>query len=186
MNTSEPENISTSVRLADIEHHTIRYAEAREQLMALVAAIEAEMEALKRARLPAIRRALQKAATLEAALRERISAAPELFVKPRSVVMHGIKVGWQKGRGGIVWDDADAVVAAIQKHLPEQAEALIRWTAKPLKEAINQLDVATLKKLGCRVVDTGDEVLIKPVDGAVDKLVSALLAGAAEAAQAGE
>ena len=172
------------VTMDAIERQTKRYAEARSQLVELVAGLEADMSALKHAQLPAIRRAVHKAAEHHDALRALIDEAPGLFVKPKTVVLHGIKVGWQKGRGGIVWDDADAVVAAIQKHLPEQAEALIRWTAKPLKEALNQLDVATLKKLGCRIVDTGDEVLIKPVDGAVDKLVAALMADATRTEEA--
>jgi hypothetical protein len=84
-------------------------------------------------------------------------------------------VGYAKGKSGIEWDDPAAVVAAIEKHLPEQAEALIRWTAKPLKEAINQLDVSDLRKIGCRVVDTGDRIVIRPVDSEVDTLVDALL-----------
>jgi hypothetical protein len=37
-----------------------------------------------------------------------------------------------------------------------------------------------LKKLGCTVRDTGDEVVIKPVDGDVDKIVRALLKDATE------
>ena len=40
-------------------------------------------------------------------LRALIEESPELFEKPRSVVLHGIKLGYQKGKGGIVWDDAD-------------------------------------------------------------------------------
>ncbi|MBV2160527.1 host-nuclease inhibitor Gam family protein [Achromobacter denitrificans] len=168
--------------LADIETRAKRYAEAREKLAELVSDLNAGIEALKRQAMPELKRAIARASEHHAQLKALIEAAPELFVKPRTVVFHGIKCGYLKGKGGIVWDDADAVVAAIQKNLPDQAEALIRWTGKPLKEAINQLDVATLKKIGCRVVDTGDEVFIKPVDSAVDKMVDALLKDATEEA----
>ena len=164
--------------LADIEARARKFAEAREKLCGIVMDLNQGMEALKRQAMPQLKQAIARAAEHHDQLKALIEAAPELFVKPRTVVFHGIKLGYLKGKGGITWDDADAVVAAIQKQLPEQAEQLIRWTGKPLKEAINQLDVASLKKIGCRVVDTGDEVVIKPVDGVVDKMVDALMKGA--------
>ena len=166
--------------LTDIDRRARAYADARESLTALVTELTGAIESMKRQALPDIKRAVARAAGHHDALKGLIEAAPELFVKPRTVTLHGIRVGYVKGKGGIAWDDADAVVAAIQRHLPEQAEALIRWTAKPLKEAINQLDVSELKKIGCRVVDTGDQIVIKPVDSEVDKLVDALLKDATE------
>jgi arsenate reductase-like glutaredoxin family protein len=161
--------------LADIELRAKQYAEAREHLADIVAAMNDGIEAIKRDNMKKLKKAINEAAAHHDALKELIEAAPELFTKPKTVTFHGLRLGYMKGKGGIVWDDADAVVQAIQKHLPDQAEALIRWSGKPLKEAINQLDVATLKKIGCRVVDTGEQVFIKPVDGAVEKMVDALL-----------
>jgi arsenate reductase-like glutaredoxin family protein len=166
--------------LSDIEARAKRYAEARERLAGIVAALNEGIEALKRAEMPRLKKAVAAAAEQYDALQALIADAPELFVRPKTLTLHGIRIGYMKGKGGIVWDDPAAVVAAIEKHLPDQAEALIRWTAKPLKEALNQLDVATLRKIGCRVVDTGEQVVIKPVDGEVDKLVDALLRDAVE------
>lgn len=166
---------TATTTLADIERRARTYADARDRVCAIVTALDEAIGALKRTELPRLRRAIAAAAEQHDALKALIETAPELFTKPRTVVLHGLRLGWVKGRGGIEWDDADAVVAAIQRHLPDQAEALIRWTAKPLKEAINQLGVADLKRIGCRVVDTGEQVVIKPVDSAVDKMVDALL-----------
>lgn len=166
---------NTPTTLSDIEARARKYAEAREKLCAIVDDLNDGMNALKRQAMPQLKQAIARATEHHDQLKALVEAAPELFVKPRTVVFHGIKLGYLKGKGGIAWDDADAVVAAIQKHLPDQADALIRWSGKPLKEAINQLDVASLKKIGCRVVDTGDEVLIKPVDSGVDKMVDALM-----------
>jgi len=166
--------------LADIEARAKKYAEARERVAAIITDLNDGIEALKRTELPRIKKAIAAAAEHHDALKDLIEAAPELFQKPKTVTFHGLRLGYMKGKGGIVWDDGDAVVAAIQKYLPDQAEALIRWTGKPLKEAINQLDVAALKKIGCRVVDTGEQVFIRPVDSAVDKMVDALLRDATE------
>lgn len=168
--------------LATIELQAKRYADERAAVGEIVAALNTAMDALKKAELPKLRRAVARAAQAHDELKSLIEAAPELFQKPKTATFHGIRLGYMKGKGGIEWDDADAVVAAIQKHLPDQAEALIRWTGKPLKEAINQLDVGTLKKIGCRVVDTGEIVFIKSVDSAVDKMVDALLKAATEEA----
>ena len=161
--------------LAEIDARAKKFADARESLAAIVANLNAGIEALKRQAMPEIKRAVSRASEHHDTLKTLIESAPELFARPRTITLHGVRVGYTKGKGGITWDDPDAVVAAIQKHFPDRADALIRWTGKPLKEAINQLDVADLKRIGCRVVGTGNQVVIKPVDSDVDKLVDALL-----------
>ncbi len=166
--------------IAEIEIRARKYSEAREAVKAIVAALNEAIDAIKRSELPKLRRAVRLATEHHDNLKALAESAHELFVKPKTLTFHGVRVGYMKGKGGIVFDDADAVVAAIQKQLPDQAEALIRWIGKPLKEALNQLDVATLKKIGCRVEDTGDVLVIKPVDSAVDKMVDALLRDATE------
>lgn len=166
--------------LNDIESRARKFAEAREKLAAIVADLNAGIEALKREHMADLKRAVARAAEHHDALRSLIESAPELFEKPKTVTLHGIRLGYMKLKGGIAWDDTDAVVQAILKYLPEQSETLLRWTARPLKEAINSLDVATLRKLGCRVEDTGEGVFIKPADSAVDKMVDALLKDATE------
>lgn len=172
------------VTMTQIDARARAYAEARDRLRDLVAALDAGMKALQREHLPGIRRALRRAATAEAALHAAIEAAPELFVRPKTVILHGVRVGFIKGKGGIEWDDADRVLALIERHLPDQLDILCKVVRRPSREALAQLDVATLKKLGCRVVDTGEEVFIKPVDGALDKMVEALLKSATEEAKA--
>ena len=166
----------------DIERQTKVYAEAREKLAGMVAELTAGLEALKRDRLPAIKRALQRAAEKEAELRAVIEGAPELFTKPRTVVMHGVKVGWMKGAGKIDFDDPDQVVALIKKKLPDQADVLVATTEKPVKKALQQLSVKELQSIGCQVEGTDDVVVIKAVDSDVDKLVTALLRGATQEA----
>jgi hypothetical protein len=169
--------------LADIEGKAKKLAEALEQRNQIIAAMKEAIGAIERAELPKLRKAIQKAAEHHDALKAMIEASPELFEKPKTVILHGIRLGYQKGKGSIAWDDADAVVAAIQKHVPDMADQLIRWTGKPLKEAINQLDVATLKKIGCRVTETGEQIVIKAVDSQYDKMADALLKDATEDAR---
>ena len=57
---------------------------------------------------------------------------------------------------------------------------LVKTAETPLKGPLAQLTVAELKKLGVTVEETGDVPFIKVTDGAVDKLVKALLKSASE------
>jgi GTP1/Obg family GTP-binding protein len=158
------------------EHYAVEHAALRE----LVESLEAEMEALRRRSMASIRR--QAASTAEAhdRLRTLIEAWPELFVKPRTVVIAGVRVGYMKGRGRIEIDDEAAVIERIRRLLPaEQAELLIRVRESVDRNAVADLNVADLKRLGIRIEETGDEVLIKPTDTQVDKLVAAILKEAA-------
>lgn len=170
--------------LTDIEQLTRAYADARGVLSERVAALQQEMEAARRRRLRGIREAAARAADARGALHAAVEGAPELFERPRTVTIAGIKIGWQKGRGEIVWDDAERVVALINRHLTEQADVLIRVTEMPIKSALAQLSAADLRRIGVTVVETGDQVVIRPVDGEIDRLVDALLREAAEEVEA--
>ncbi len=161
--------------LIEIEKLAKELSEARQNLRGGMAQIEEEMAAIKRQFLPAIRRAVEKAAGWQQRLYNAISEAPELFIKPKTLILHGIRLGYMKSKGTIAWEDDDQVVKLIKKHFPDQAETLIQVTEKPLKTALAQLSVADLKKIGVTVSDTSDEVVIKPTDSEIDKLINALL-----------
>ena len=161
--------------LKEIEALTLKYSNARGKLACDVRALQGMIDEAKRSFMPAIKRHVAAAKDAEALLHTAIEGSPALFVKPRTVTIMGIKVGFQKGKGKISFDDADKVVALIEKHLPELAEALIVETKKPIKDALLNLSVDELKKIGCRVTGTGDQVLIKDTTSDVDKLVAALL-----------
>jgi len=164
--------------LNEIEAKAKAYAAARATLADYVAELNAGLDALKRENLPRVKRALARAADLQSELQALVAAAPQHFVKPRTLVLHGIKVGYEKGKGTIVFEDAEQVVALIDKKLPDLADMLVRTERKPLKTALAQLTVQQLKAIGCQVQEAGDQVVVRAVDAEVDKLVAALLKGA--------
>lgn len=169
-----------AMTLSEIEGLTKRYAEARTILSDRVEALTRAMEDAKRHHLRGIKGALGKAAEAEGALRAAIEAGPELFAKPKTIIMSGIKVGYRKATGKLVWDDADAVIARIKVLHPYQTNVLIITRESPSKPSLAQLSVAELKRLGVRVIETGEEIVIAPTDTEVDKLVDALLREAVE------
>ena len=161
--------------LTDIEYHARAYADARALLSERVQALEAELESAKRRRLAGIKKAVAACADRHDTLAAAIQAAPELFARPRTKVMSGVRLGFAKQKGKLVINDAEKTLQLIRRHFTDQADRLIKTTEKPLKTALETLSVAELKRIGVTVMDDGDKIVIKPTDSEVDKLVNALL-----------
>lgn len=173
-------NTTVSPNLAGIDAQAKTLADARSVLSERVADLQQEMEATKRRRLPGIKSAVAAAVEAKSTLEASSAHAPGLFEDPRTLVCHGIRVGYMKGKGKIEWADEKSVVARIKQHFPDQAKVLIKIVEKVQKKALAGLSTADLKRIGCTVGEVGDVVYIKPVDDEVDKLVAKLLDEEAE------
>jgi hypothetical protein len=161
--------------LGEIERLTKEYADWREQLSEAVLVAEHELAALKRQHVVTIKRKIEAVAERQAKLKAAIEESPELFRKPRTMIIHGVKVGFMKEKGKISWADKDQVVKLIKKHFPKQADVLIKTVETPVKKALAQLSAAELKQIGVTIGETGDAVVIQSTDSEIDKLVNALL-----------
>lgn len=166
--------------LNDLEKRAKALADTRASVASIVQTLNDGIDALKRNHMAALKKAVNAAAEQHERLKAVIDENPQLFVKPRTVVMHGIKFGFKKGSGALEFEDEARVVALIEKHFPERADVLVATTKKPVKTALSQLTVAELKRLGVTVEGTDDVVVIKPTDSAVDKLVNQLLKSAVD------
>ncbi len=154
--------------LLQIELAAKKHSAHRDTLSDLVANLNDQIETLKRRALPEIKRAVGHAAESKSILNNLISDAPDLFVRPRTLVFHGLKIGYRKGTGGIDWEDDERTVALIKRHFTKAvAETLIKTTEKPRAKALESLDIADLKRIGCTVESTGDVIVIAPTDTAV-------------------
>jgi arsenate reductase-like glutaredoxin family protein len=169
--------------MKEIERATLAFAEARAALASQIMELNAELEHVKRTRLAVIRRAVAKAADKHAELNVLLTDNPNLFQKPKTRTLHGVKVGYQKQPGAIeIADEADTIdrikkMFADNKNMLRQ---LIKTTEKPVKDALSGLSGEKLQKLGVTVTNDVDKVVIKPADSEVDKIVDALLKGATE------
>lgn len=162
-----------SLKDLDIKAEDVRAA--RDALASAVSAMQSEVDAIKHRHLPSIRRLVINAHAANAELSSAIEAAPELFEKPRTRVMHGIKLGYAKSKGKLEWDKPALVIKRIHKNMPDQAEVLIRVSESPSRPALAELDASSLKKLGVRISGGEDQIVLKPVDSELDKLVDSLL-----------
>lgn len=156
-----------------------RYGKARERLADLHVDCERELGQVKARFRSPIKGALAKCIELRDLLLAKISERKELFSKPKSRTMHGIKLGLRKKKGKIVWPKgSDAkVVERIRKHFPEKADLLIKSVEAPSKDALQSMTAADLKKLGVSVVSDTDEIFVKDAANDLDKLIEQLLDG---------
>jgi hypothetical protein len=161
--------------LADIEKMAKDFSEARTTLKERVMDLEEQTHLLKKKFLPLIKYAVDAAKRRQELLKALIEENSILFQKPRTMTIHGIKVGFQKAKGKIEWEDDEVVLKLIKKHFADRLDLLVKTKETPIKTAISHLEVSELKKLGIEVNETGDEIVVKPTDSDVDKLVTALL-----------
>lgn len=161
--------------LLELDRSAAAFATAHQEFVGLANELDADIAHLRQRYAARIRRATGKVAETHSELNAGIVNSPHLFERPKTIVLHGVKVGFQKGKGGIVFGDPDTVVRLIEKHFPDEAEGLLHIKKCPNKEALEKRTVAELKKVGCEVTAAGDRVVIKPLDGEVKKLVSGLL-----------
>jgi len=168
----------SSSRLGEIETLTRQFGEAYDSLGAEVGVLTERMEAAKREHLPRLKGLVRAVAERKAKLAAAIDAAAELFVRPRTLVCHGIKVGLQKGKGTLAFDDAETLCTRIAKIYAgdqEKVASLVTLKSVPNRTALAELPASELRRLGVTIEGAGDQVVIKPTDGEVEKVVSALL-----------
>lgn len=163
-----------------IDREAAKLAEDWASLVAEVTALNASLEEIRSQALPRLRRLAEDVQTHRRKVADMVWAAPQLFEKPRTVMLHGFRVGYRKGTGGIAWDDDDRVVGLIERHLPDQFELLVEIIRRPVRSALAKLPVSDLKRIGCGVIDAGDEVVVKPTAGDAERLVAPFLAVAAD------
>lgn len=162
--------------MQEIEDLTKNFADKRAALAHEMNTLEGAIARLKDSRRVTIRELVTDLAASHSRLELAVEDSAELFKRPKTHVLHGIKIGFRKEPGKVCFENAGQVVKLIRKHLDEQADTLIKITETPVKSALAQLSGAELKKIGATITDSADAVLIKPADSEIDKWIDALLA----------
>ncbi len=118
-------------------------------------------------------------ATAEADLRRLLERAPQLFMKPRTVEVDGVRCGFKREPDGLTWADDEAVIARIEALRPDLAPVLIRNQKSLIVDALAGLEKVDLVALGIRIVAGADQVVLTVRDNDVEKLAKAILSDAA-------
>lgn len=115
-------------------------------------------------------------ADAHAALLAEVEARPDLFEKPKTRTISGVKFGWQQGKPSIHVEDEAETLKRIRKLLPpEQVELLIRTKEYLHKPSVLDLSMADLRRLKIDQVQPEPAPFAKPVSDGVDRLVALML-----------
>ena len=167
-----------------IEALASEYARRRDALRERVREAQAEVDAVKRRHYTMLRRRTDQAKNAREDLLAAVGDAAELFRKPRTRLLHGIKVGWRKRPGRIEVEDEAATIAAIRRKLSEEAEDLIQVRERLDRRGLRNLSARDLMRIGAVAIADSDEPIAIPADSEIDKLVDALLEGGEEVEEA--
>lgn len=137
--------------------------------------LEADLEVVKQRHLPGLKKQAQKLATREAELFNAIENAPDLFIKPKTFVIAGTKIGFANSIGSVSFEDDAYVVSQVEKLFPNRVDELVKTEKTPRKDAIRTLSDEDQAKLGCKIVGAGPVVILARVAGDVEKLINKLI-----------
>ena len=157
------------------------FAAARATTEALAEDIKALQRKALRSRLRALRTRISEQAASEEALRAAILARPDLFVRPRTVAVDGIRFGLRKQPGSVSVGDEAQAISRLRERFPNRAEGLIRVKETLDRAALRKLPAAELAQIGVTMEKATDEVTIAAASGDLDRVVAALLDDAAHA-----
>lgn len=173
--TSETPGGVATMTLGEIEKRAAVFAKVRGELAMVLDALRTTLESEKKRLIRPIKELAAKAAEAEANLRSAIESAPELFQRPKTLSLHGVKVGYRTNAGKIAFEDEDTVLKLMQRYFEDRLDLLVRVKRNVNKDALKALTAPELAKLGCRIEGAGEEVVVSVVDDEVEKLVGKLI-----------
>lgn len=165
------------ITIGNIETHCAAFDAASDALESMVRDLESDLAAAKAKHLQGIKRQAAVVARRQADLHSLIERAPELFKKPRTFTLCGVQVGFRVVDGALVFDcDDKTMVQRLKDKFGEKtAKKFIITTEKPDKDAIRDLEIGLRAELGASIKDAGDAVVLKRVDGDIEKLINKLI-----------
>lgn len=162
--------------LQDIEKSCTKLSKARTALALKLANLNAEVDGVRQKHIAGIRSGMERVEQLTAETRALVEGAPNLFEKPKSTVLAGIKVGFQQGKERVEIPDVERTLARIEQLLPDSVGDYVQVERSPIRAALKQLPAAMLKRLHVTVVPGTDDPFVKPQDTDVEKLYQRLVA----------
>ncbi|MDD5176788.1 MAG: hypothetical protein PHQ05_10240 [Sterolibacterium sp.] len=112
-------------------------------------------------------------------LEELLIANPQLFKKPRSLSIDGVRCGYIKAADTLDWADDAAVIARIKALREDLAPVLIRTQESLVVDALAGVDAKDLVGFGVRTITGADNIFITVGDNDAEKLTKLVIAAAA-------
>lgn len=177
----------TSPEIIRIANLCLEYEAACMTLETVIADLEERIRHTKDETMPNLKRAAAKVASFEAQLQEEITDHPDLFRKPKTLTLHGVRVGYLEAPGKLEIDDEGTAITKLRTILGhEDADQYIATKETLRKDLVRDLDPKVLARLGARVVGAGDQVIIRRSAGEIEKLLNKMVSKLVEAMSSAE
>lgn len=167
------------ITLEQIRAAAQHLANRRNDTQACSALLNGEIKAAIAPVLERYRQTIDGYAEAEAAalktLDELLMAAPNLFIRPRSLEIDGVKAGFKKEPDALDWDSDAEVIARIKALRADLAPVLIRTSESLVIDALAQCDADLLRLLGIRTITGADRRYIVINDNDAEKLTKIVI-----------
>lgn len=174
------------ITLTEIREAAARLAVAHQAAIVATASLQTEVSAaiapLFKKHKSSIDAAAEEEAAASKALQALLDGSPQLFQRPRSISVDGVRAGYRKADDMLDWDDEANVITRIRAldELKPLAMVLVRTVESLNIAALGELTAAQRRAIGVRRIDGVDQSFISFGDTDVDRLTKALLADAAK------
>lgn len=169
--------------LKDIELLCRRFAERETALADKVAKLKADVHVVQRQHVRGLKVAAAQVAEAENDLEEAVKAAPELFKRPKSRTLHGVKCGYRKNKGTTKVVDEEKTIKLSRKLYPDECEAWIVQTETVSKAVLQNQPTKVLKAIGVHTTKACDVPFVQSIDSELEKFVKALVDEASKDAE---
>jgi hypothetical protein len=164
------------MNLTKIENKTKKYADVYSDISRHVTIMRNEVEAAENRCLPNIKTLLVKLKAAGEDLRLEINDNKHLFVKPKTIILHNFRIGIMKGKGKKEFNNANTIKLIRKWFPPVEQKQLIETKEKVVSSALDTLPAPDLKKIGVEIKDAHDEIIIRPVDSEIKKVIDKIIA----------
>lgn len=171
------------VRLSDIERAARDFSAKSKTLRNYHEQLNNEIDAIKSKYLEDIKAASIEAGESYQMLLTLINDASDLFKDKKSMIVSGVKFGYQKKKGKLEIVNEDVTIDKLKELYGDKADLYINTKSSVIKKALDSLPASDLKKLGVNIVQDTDVAFIKLTDDEVQKLIEAMIKESAKVAE---
>lgn len=161
--------------MADIVTLARTYAARGAEADELAARIRAAARKALSPRMRLLQSRLAEKAAAGEALRDAIASRPDLFARPRTQAVDGVKFGLRKQPGAVTVRNEARAIERLRRLLPEHAAACINVKESLDRKALRKLAAGELAQIGVRIDSVADEVTISEPASDCAKLMAALI-----------
>ena len=171
------------VRLSDIERAARDFSAKSKTLRNYHEQLNNEIDAVKSKYLEDIKAASIEAGESYQMLLTLINDASDLFKDKKSMIVSGVKFGYQKKKGKLEIVNEDVTIDKLKALYGDKADLYINTKSSVIKKALDSLPASDLKKLGVNIVQDTDVAFVKLTDDEVQKLIEAMIKESAKVAE---